>query len=272
MNLKLSNRQTVAVLVGSFCLALGIGSGLKLWLTDDQTAVVDIQEKSPDSLAVAETSPQSFDQPFVGVSSGLDLANPALLKSTPKDERVITVAAGRSNPFAPITRPAPVASRSKPQSNSQSNQQPTATSPAAPPAATTVPVAVNRTLPTLPPMAATPAPVGSAPLPTVAVAPNSDINFTPNAQGSQSLNPLPASPVDRVEISGVAQLDGRVRVIIRELGADTSRHVAVGDRIAGGQVRVKRVDLSGIEPMVVLEYDGREFYRSVGSTSLAGMF
>lgn len=269
-SIKLSNRQVIAVLAGSFCLAIGLGSGLKLWLSSRQAApskaiapAADLEASEPHS-STAASADQLFEQPFVRVGQGLLLANPTLLQSTPKEERVVAVTAGRSNPFAPITQPGAGTVRRTPQPSS-SQQPPTST----PQAVQTVPVvATTQPLPPLPPVPSALPASNSAPLPTVAVAPNlpSLPSIANPASSSGSI-----SPVDKVEISGVVQLAGRVRVIIREAGASTSRHVTVGDRLVGGQVRVKQVDLSGAEPLVVLEYNGQEFYRSVGSTALAGL-
>lgn len=267
MNIKLSNRQTIAVLAGSFFLAIAIGSGVKLLSDKSQHSapVASSPETADPEVASAANPPsQFFEQPFLEVGSGLRLAEPVLLQSTSKEERVISVAAGRSNPFAPITRPG----ASTPRRNQAASQPPAPSNP--PQNVPTVPVVATQTLPPLPSLPTASPSVSTLPLPTVAVAPNlQPLPADPTAMPLPALEPT--SPVDKIEISGVVQLGGRVRVIIREAGASTSRHVTIGDRLVGGQVRIKDVDLSGAEPLVVLEYNGQEFYRSVGSTALAGL-
>jgi hypothetical protein len=38
----------------------------------------------------------------------------------------------------------------------------------------------------------------------------------------------------------------------------------VGDRLAGGTVLIKRVEIHGQEPRVILEHNGQEIVRTVG--------
>jgi hypothetical protein len=44
-----------------------------------------------------------------------------------------------------------------------------------------------------------------------------------------------------------------------------SQYVRAGQRIANGQVLVKRIDLRGSDPVVVLEENGIEVFRPVGA-------
>ena len=61
----------------------------------------------------------------------------------------------------------------------------------------------------------------------------------------------------------MVQVGDRVGVIVREGNGQSSRHVFAGDLLAGGQVRVKSVDVSAQQPLVILEYRGQEFTRVV---------
>lgn len=249
---KLSNRQAAAAILGSVLLALGLGSGLKLWLT--RSAV-----QRQDSEGSAAVNQQTFQQPFLSATEGLQLANPLLLKSTSTETRLTTIASGRLDPFAPVTVLTPLS-----QAADSTEPQRQLTSFDAPPtlhSLPVIPVTSTQALPPLPNISSAPLPglgisAPGAAAPTVEIAP---------------LPLLPQSPVDGIEISGVAQVGDNVRAIIREAGASTSRHVQAGDLLADGQVRVKRIDLSNSEPMVVLEYNGEEFYRSVGSTALVSL-
>jgi hypothetical protein len=89
-----------------------------------------------------------------------------------------------------------------------------------------------------------------------------------------NINQLPVAPViprrsptalaETIEISGVLQVGGKTNVIVKVPDESTSRYVTVGDSMANGQVRVKRVEM-GIDPVIVLEQNGKEVTRSVGS-------
>lgn len=247
----LANRQVGLLLVGSVLLALGVGSGIRL-----MTATPKATAPSEFTPAASNTGTTAFESgPFVPSSGGLRLANPSLLQSTPKEVRLDTVVAGRPDPFAPVAQPTGGASARRP-----AEPLATASTPPAPPQLPVIPVTVTQALPPLPtavpplpelgPVAALPTPGG----------------FSGTPQGG-----LPQSLVDRIEISGVVHIGSRVSVIVKEPGATTSRYVSTGDAIANGQVRIKRIDLSDTEPTVVLEYNGQEFYRSVGSTALVGL-
>jgi len=73
---------------------------------------------------------------------------------------------------------------------------------------------------------------------------------------------VPQSPLEAVELTGVVQVGDRVGVIVREGQGQSSRHVFAGDLLAGG-VRVKSVDVSAQQPLVILEYQGQEYTRVV---------
>ncbi|MGC1310185.1 MAG: hypothetical protein WA885_23395 [Phormidesmis sp.] len=66
-----------------------------------------------------------------------------------------------------------------------------------------------------------------------------------------------------VSISGVIQLGNEPYAIVRS-GSEPERYVKVGDRIAGGSVRVKRIETLAFEPRVILEENGIEVSRPVG--------
>jgi hypothetical protein len=69
----------------------------------------------------------------------------------------------------------------------------------------------------------------------------------------------------------VVQLGNRSALIVREPNTTTSRYTYAGDYLAGGQVLVKHIDISNQEPLVILEYNGREYSRMVGSGPLASL-
>ncbi|MBD0336163.1 MAG: hypothetical protein ICV62_11795 [Cyanobacteria bacterium Co-bin13] len=254
---NLSNRQIGIVLAGSMLLALGAGSAVRILTggAPDPALAPTSKATGAGSTEASETAIAFQTGPFVPSAPSLRLADPGLLKSTPQEARLETVVAGRPDPFAPIVLPGAVAPK-------QPAAPVVATATAAPVPVQNlplIPVAATQALPPLPTMP--PLPI----LGPVAAAPTAPFS---NSQ----LLAVPQNPVDQVEISGVAQIGDRVSLIVKEPGVMVSRYVRAGELIAGGQVRVKRIDLSSSEPVVVLEYNGQEFYRSVGSAALAGLF
>lgn len=67
-----------------------------------------------------------------------------------------------------------------------------------------------------------------------------------------------------VLVSGVVQMGSESYAIVRT-GNEPERYVRVGDRIAGGSVRVKRIETLAFEPRVILEENGIEVARPVES-------
>jgi hypothetical protein len=71
-----------------------------------------------------------------------------------------------------------------------------------------------------------------------------------------------------VEVSGVVRVGNDILVIVKARNEPTSRYIKVGQRIAGGQVLIKRVDFqSGADPIVILEENGVEVSKIVGEKS-----
>lgn len=83
--------------------------------------------------------------------------------------------------------------------------------------------------------------------------------------------PPPRRLSETIEISGVVEVGGKTSVIVQVPDEHTSRYVHVGDYVGNGAVLVKRVEM-GMEPVVILEENGTEITRYVGSgSSLAGL-
>ncbi|HEY9887935.1 MAG TPA: hypothetical protein V6D02_06000, partial [Candidatus Obscuribacterales bacterium] len=120
---------------------------------------------------------------------------------------------------------------------------------------------VNFAPPALPPIpvAASPVTIPSLPsnLPQLGNLPQ------PSTSGAPVAAPLPQDPLQAIQLTGVVQVGNRVGVIVREGAGQTSRHLFEGDLLAGG-IRIKAIDLSAQEPLVILEYQGREYSRMVG--------
>jgi hypothetical protein len=72
---------------------------------------------------------------------------------------------------------------------------------------------------------------------------------------------------DQIEVTGAVQIGGKWQVIVREPGSSTSRYVAAGDYLANGKVLVKRIIAGkGVDPVVVLQQNGVEVTKSLGSS------
>ncbi|MCY7321809.1 MAG: hypothetical protein LH660_08425 [Phormidesmis sp. CAN_BIN36] len=75
------------------------------------------------------------------------------------------------------------------------------------------------------------------------------------------------SLADAVQITGVVQIGGRAVAIIQSPQEGTARYVKPGDYVANGSVLLKRIIISkNGEPTIVLQQNGVEVMKSVGST------
>ena len=80
------------------------------------------------------------------------------------------------------------------------------------------------------------------------------------------LPPLPEPEIARaIAVTGVVQAGGRTNAIVQVPNEPTSRYVQAGQRVANGQVLVKRIEMNrGPTPVVILEQYGIEVARGVG--------
>jgi hypothetical protein len=203
-----------------------------------------------------------------GADSLLSLPVSPLISTTKPSERLPQITLGRSDPFAPIefapTDFAPVDTGAPSLWPTSSNHpQPGQAIP-------TVPIAGTPVLPAIPIATGSAASPPSEALNPSTQAPvslksSSDLSSERNFVTSPPTEPVPLSHT--LEISGVVQLSGRTSVIVRVPDERNSRYVRIGDRLANGQVLVKRIELdSASEPIVILEQDGIEVRRMVGSS------
>jgi hypothetical protein len=267
MRKAISNRKLYPALAAGILLALASGAALKVIhasFQDEQPveATVPADDASITGEASVTDGASATQEPLIPFESGpfvqaapsFRLADPALLRSTSPQARADTVVAGRSDPFAPIVRPTAVPSRPQP-TPAEVTALPTPASPAQ--VLPVVPVTSTRGLPPLPSL---PTPMVPGTLPQM----GQEVAVAPTA------TPVIQNPVDQIAVTGVAQIGNTVSVIVRESGSGSSRHVKQGDLLAGGQVRVKSIDTSAAEPVVVLTYNGQDFTRTVGSAALIG--
>jgi hypothetical protein len=98
----------------------------------------------------------------------------------------------------------------------------------------------------------------------------------PKVAARPDLPTLPSRPVqpiptlaNAVEVTGVVQIGSTMQAILKSPDEPTSRYVGVGQRLANGQVLVKRIETAGSEPIVVLEESGVEVIRAIGQAAEA---
>jgi hypothetical protein len=249
---RLTNVQKLLVLLVGFSLVAGCSREVASEAPDN----LDLEKTAVDATeAEAETGSQpsqsvpdrTFPFQSAPVATNLPpLPAPNLIPPTTTPGRLPQVVAGRDDPFAsfPISPNVTVRNRTAPQ------MLPV---PVAPPTLTAPPSA--QTLPALPALEAPPL-ITTEPFPLIATPP-----MAPPSRLSET-----------IEISGVVEVGGKVSIIIHVPDERSSRYAAVGDYLANGQVLIKQVEM-GAEPTVILEEDGVETIRYVGSSgSLAGLF
>ncbi|OCQ92215.1 hypothetical protein BCD67_04500 [Oscillatoriales cyanobacterium USR001] len=93
-----------------------------------------------------------------------------------------------------------------------------------------------------------------------------DPNPPPSPSARPGLPPPPSTDIAQaIEISGVVKVGNEIFVIAKAPSEATSRYVKVGQRIANGQVLIKRVVFKpGQDPVVILEENGVEVSKVVG--------
>ena len=126
------------------------------------------------------------------------------------------------------------------------------------------------------PVAPVTSPIATVPVPAAPI--TAPITMAPPAAGTLptfqpgGINSIPApapvlSVAEVIEVSGVVQAGSKTSIIVKVPDEQTSRYAGVGERLANGRVLIKRVEM-GSEPVVILEQDGREFAKSIGSSSV----
>ena len=225
----------------------GLGTAPEESLSSEGVPIESIPIPVPGDEAATE---EEFAEPLVPVAPQLSpIARADLIQSTDPNERLQQINSSRSNPFAVVPIPPPPQVIAPP--------APPAPTAAAPPAGTaTSPVGAARPV----------VPGAGSP---VAVAPGS----APGAPGTGQpatpppLAPLPALPqptlAEAVQVSGVMTIGSENFAVVQTSAG--SQYVRVGQRVSNGRVLIKRIDLRGSEPMVVLEENGIEVSRPVGS-------
>ncbi|MDB9529393.1 hypothetical protein PN498_25605 [Oscillatoria sp. CS-180] len=266
MNTTALYRRPQWLVIGAVIAAAAIGGTVRLLSLPDRSGKTGELTTTEQPAPAPETT-TLFESPMITLSTELrKAATPSeLVNSTSREERLSDIVTGRVDPFAPITQRIGATTSSQTDEESPSDSTPAT---AVNPSPTSLPTAPVSSVPNLPPVpVAVPAPqLPSLPPIPVARGPIS-IPAAPDPgipQGIPQARPVPQSPVEAVELTGVVQVGDRVGVIVREGYGQTSRHLFEGDLLAGGQVRIKSIDLSSQEPLIILEYQGKEYPRIVG--------
>ncbi|GAB4425844.1 MAG: hypothetical protein D6742_20075 [Cyanobacteria bacterium J069] len=164
-----------------------------------------------------------------------------LISATTGPNRLPQVSVGRTDPFASLPA-APVIIRQPAIPPVPPEERPAVSEAAPAPAMPALPALVP--VPAAPPeVSVAAAPVGVA------------VPATPTVSVPQS-----------IQIMGALEMGGRYSIIV-EVPGEGSRYASVGDRLAGGTVLIKRVEMTGQEPRVILEHNGQEIVRTVGDRS-----
>lgn len=214
--------------------------------------------KTPENQPTAQSSAQTFAQPMVAASTAPmpSVKVPGMIQTTDnKTTPPPTTDDSTRDPFAAAAVP----------SEFQTTILPTqpATQPAAQPVQPSAPQRIaTRPIANLSPL---PRPTAALKTPILPQQPLSTLPSLPVA-------PLPmAPPVSRtnlaeaIEVTGIVQIAGRYTAIIQEPNGG-ARYVRVGDKLANGQVIVKRINMNaGEEPSIVLQQNGIKLTRTVGS-------
>lgn len=236
----MSKRITARISRGAL---VGCAGALTLWTsgcTVGEEAVVS--ETAPPA---ANSAPaQSFAKPTVPPKEAPKPKNKVvgLLQSTNPDERVRQVQRGISTGKDPFSSVPPLVSFKVPITKPEGQV----------PVPSSAPQPQTRTQPE----------------PTRSIAPPPRIALKPEPKSAiRSLPPLPDPTLAKaVQVTGVIVVGGVPQAILQAPNEATSRYVQVGQRISNGQVLIKRIEMnSGSEPIVILEQNGVEVARAVGS-------
>ena len=228
-------RRFLAItLVGVGTLTL---SGCNLFPGSQDSASDSSEEPATAEItSVEETVEEKFPKPIVPSAPSLAaIVRAELIQSTDPDERFQQVQRTRTDPYAELTTPPPEK--------------------------------------VVPPQEGGGSQAGQ-PSPGAIGADGVDPISGEDQDSGSPISPLPELPQPAlalaVEVSGVVQVGSTVHAIIKAPDEASSRYVRVGQRLSNGRILVKRIEMrEGAEPVVVLEQNGIEVARPVGSGTSA---
>jgi len=77
--------------------------------------------------------------------------------------------------------------------------------------------------------------------------------------------PPDTKAADATSVTGTVEISGTIYAILTAVDEPTARYVKAGQLISNGKVLVKRIDTNSEPPIVVLQQNGVEVFRPVGS-------
>lgn len=272
----MSEKILLSLFVGILSLSGGC-SYLPWFESESEPEVVEPIAETPSEATEAQV-------PLEPPSSSTEVAG--LIAPTDPNQQRRALAQGRPDPFNPLLVP-PVVTVNPSESGTPASGSPSASLPASSPVrSSTTPASSPARSSSAPPASrpsSTPAPSAprasspsSAPassptrsLPPVAVKPSpvsppspGDLD-TPSAQPPTPPQPVAAIAQD-VVVTGVIQVGEITQVILKAPNEAFSRYVQPGQYLANNQVLVKRVERQNEIPVVVLEQNGIEVFKSIG--------
>ena len=195
-----------------------------------------------------------FAEPLVPAAPGFAaIAQANLIQSTDPDERRRLVNSSRPDPFATVPIPPPPRIIPNPTPvvvpGAGKGSVAPSTQPPGPPApssgAGSKPTATGTSI----------SPPGAAPG-----------SGSSTGTGTGTLQPSPPLQAEQVQVTGVIALGGYRYAIVQSPEQPGGQYIKVGQRFGeGNQILVKRIEIKGQEPIVILEEKGREVPRFVGS-------
>ena len=267
------HRNRLVTLVGVFTLAI---TGCASEETPPPAATSPAP--SPAVTASPAPSPAPNASPSPAAAQTLTAQNPVqppvpgLIPPTNAQERQKQVkteiqASRNTDPFAalPPELPKPtVNAKPVPQVSQLPNNRPAGTGTTTQPGGTTA----RPGFPGIPKPGEAGAPKKEVESPSIPKAQDAPLGFSlpPSRPAVAALPPKPSTDTAQaVEVTGVVVVGRTPQAIVVAPGDATSRYVSAGQRISGGKVLVKRIELGdGSEPIVILEENGVEVSRSVG--------
>lgn len=241
--------------------ALGFAAtGCDLFGGDDTTTQVPAQSPVAVNPSPSAAANPSFSKPTVEQKNApKGILPPDLISSTDPNQRVQQIKGDRSDPFAllPTTPSVQLAEGASPQtSTTASGTRSTGTVPQ------------TRRIAQVPRGSGSSG-NGSRPSTTRTAA------RTPAKPPTSPIAAKPPRPqpvlAQAVAVSGVVQIGNQVYAIVNAPNEPTSRYVQEGQRLAGGQVLVRRIETNRAEPVVILEQYGVEVVRAVGEGAPAAV-
>jgi len=233
MSKRFTKQITAQIPRGTLVLCAGT---IALWMsgcTTGEEAVVSSVSPSP-----AAKPAQAFAKPTISAKDPARSGVVGLLQSTDPSERARQVQRGITTGKDPFSSVPPIVSFKVP--------------------ITPLPGTESAPSASQPPVSQKPD-VGSKP-----------VAMLPKPEQKSPIRPLPPLPdsslAKSVQVTGVIVVGGIPQAIVQAPNEATSRYVQVGQRISNGQILVKRIEMNnGSDPIVILEQNGVEVARAVGS-------